>query len=118
MKIFADQDVYALTVRLLVSRGHDVVTAAQAGLARASDEAILRHAHEQGRVLLTRDRDFGSLVFIKRMPAGVLYLRIAPQTLDAVHRQLLHVLATYDGDVLRVSFTVVEAAMHRIRRNH
>ena len=116
MRILADQDIYAVTVRLLASRGHDVLTAAQANLARAGDEALLLHAHEQGRILLTRDRDFGSLVFVKRMAAGVLYLRVAPQTLDAVHRQLLHVLASYEEEMLRTSFTVIEAAMHRVRR--
>jgi len=38
MKFLLDQDVYALTTRFLRGLGHDVVTAAELGLARASDE--------------------------------------------------------------------------------
>jgi len=68
MKFLADQDVYANTVRLLSRLGHDVVTAGQLRLAQAQDTELLRVAHEQGRILVTRDRDFGALARIP-MPA-------------------------------------------------
>jgi predicted nuclease of predicted toxin-antitoxin system len=41
MKFLTDQDVYAATVRFLISLGHDVVTAAQLGLSQAEDEDVL-----------------------------------------------------------------------------
>lgn len=61
MKFLADQDVYASTVRFVSGLGHDVVTAGQLGLAQAEDSELLRIAHEQGRIFLTRDRNFGAL---------------------------------------------------------
>ena len=64
MKFLADQDVYASTGRFLSGLGHDVVPAGQLGLAQAEDTALLRVAHEQGRIFVTRDRDFGALVFV------------------------------------------------------
>jgi len=54
MEFLADQDVYAETVRFLSGLGHDVVTAEQLGLAQAEDTELLRVAHEQGRLFVTR----------------------------------------------------------------
>ena len=63
MRLLIDQDVYAVTIRFLMELGHDVLPVAQLGLARAEDEQLLRLAKDQTRVFVTRDRDFGNLVF-------------------------------------------------------
>jgi predicted nuclease of predicted toxin-antitoxin system len=116
MKFLLDQDVYAVTARFLNHLGHDVVPVVQIGLSQAEDEEILRVAQEQGRVLVTRDRDFGNLVFVQALGAGVLYLRILPSTRSAVHTELERVLNTYTEEELTRAFVVVEAGGHRIRR--
>jgi predicted nuclease of predicted toxin-antitoxin system len=67
MKFLLDQDVYAVTERFLSNLGHDVVPVARIGLSRADDEEILQVAQEQGRILVTRDRDFGNLVFVQAL---------------------------------------------------
>jgi len=59
MKFLLDQDVYAVTARFLSDLGHDVVPVAQVGLSQADDQDLLRMAQEQGRIFVTRDRDFG-----------------------------------------------------------
>ncbi len=64
MRFLTDQDVYAITIRFLSGLGHDVVTAGQLGLAQADDLELLRMAQDQGRMFVTRDRDFGGLVFV------------------------------------------------------
>lgn len=116
MKFLADQDVYAGTIRFVSGAGHDVVSAAQLNLARAKDSELLRIAHEQGRIFITRDRDFGGLVFVEGQGPGVVYLRILPSTQIAVHAELERVLARYSEQELRSSFVVVEPGRHRIRR--
>src|SRR5437660_1031112 len=73
MKFLADQDVYASTVRFLSGLAHAVVTAGQLGLAKAEDTELLRVAHEQSRIFVTRDRDFGGLVFVQGSGPGVIY---------------------------------------------
>ena len=80
MKFLADQDVYAITTAFQSGLGHDVVGAAQLGLAQAEDAELLRAAREQGRIFATRDRDFGALVFVHGSGPGVIYLRILPLT--------------------------------------
>jgi predicted nuclease of predicted toxin-antitoxin system len=88
MRFLADQDVYARTIAFLSGLGHDVVPVAQLGLARAEDAELLRAAHAQGRICVTRDRDFGALVFVEGRSSGVIYLRILPATQNAVHAEL------------------------------
>ncbi len=63
MRFLTDQDVYAGTVRFLSGLGHDVATAAQLGLAQVNDAVLLLAAQQQGRIFVTRDRDFGGLGF-------------------------------------------------------
>jgi len=116
MRLLLDQDVYAGTERFLIQAGHDVTPVVLLGLSRAGDEEILRAAQEQNRILVTRDRDFGNLVFVKALGSGVLYLRILPRTLNAVHSQLETVLNTYSAAELARAFVVVGPGGHRIRR--
>ena len=116
MKFLLDQDVYAVTARFLVVSGHDVVLASEIGMSAASDEELLKKAQEQERIFITRDRDFGHLVFVKSFGAGVLYLRVLPSNLNGVHAELERVLQTYSEDELRKAFVVVEPAVHRFRK--
>jgi predicted nuclease of predicted toxin-antitoxin system len=116
MKLLLDQDVYAATARFLLELGHDVVPVATIGLSQAPDQEILRVAQEQNRILVTRDRDFGNLVFVKNLGAGVIYLRIMPSTLSVVHAELERVLNLHTEQELARAFVVVESGGHRIRR--
>jgi predicted nuclease of predicted toxin-antitoxin system len=116
MKFLLDQDVYASTARFLSDLGHDVVPVARIGLSQADDEELLRVAQEQSRILVTRDRDFGNLVFVQALGAGVIYLRMLPSTQNAVHNELERVLSTHATEELARAFVVVEPDGHRIRR--
>jgi len=116
MKFLLDQDVYFGTVRFLISLGHDVVSVAQLGRSRASDTELLRLAHEQGRIFVTRDRDYGGLVFLLEMGAGVLYLRLLPSNQELVHQELGRVLREHTENELMQAFVVVEPGRHRFRK--
>lgn len=115
MNFLADQDVYAATIRFLAGMGHDIVPAAQLGLAQAEDVELLRTAHEKDQILLTRDRDFGAVVFLQGNGPGVIYLRILPSTQNAVHAEIERVLTLYNDKELLRSFVVIEPGRHRIR---
>lgn len=116
MRFLLDQDVFALTARFLVDAGHDVVLVAQIGLSQASDEEILKTAQKQQRILVTRDRDYGNLVFVRAIGAGVIYLRVLPSTTNAVHTELARILQTYSEVELTGAFVVVEPDGHRLRK--
>jgi len=116
LKFLLDQDIYAGTLRFVEGLGHDVVPVSQRGLSQAEDETLLRLAQEQGRIFVTRDRDFGNLVFVKVIETGVLYLRMTPATQSKVLDELERVLSTYSEKELLKSFVVVEADGHRMRK--
>ncbi|MBI4690313.1 MAG: DUF5615 family PIN-like protein [Nitrospirae bacterium] len=82
MKLLLDQDVYTVTERFLRDIGHDVVTAKEIGCSQSADSDLIVKAQEQGRILVTRDRDFGNLVFVKGLNAGIIYLRVLHSTLS------------------------------------
>ncbi len=116
MKFLLDHDVYKATGQYLSRLGHDVVHVAQLGLSRASDEELLEVAQQRGRLFVTRDRDFGRLVFLMGLSSGVLYLRMLPSTQSFVHNELKGVLRVYDEEELSRAFVVIEPGGHRIRR--
>lgn len=116
MRFLLDQDVWAVTARLLHDAGHDVVTVASIGLAKANDADLLTTARDQSRIFVTRDRDFGELVFIQEFGAGVIYLRMLSSTQNAVHQELIRVLQEHSEEELTKAFVVVEPGRHRFRK--
>jgi len=77
MKLLADAHISRAMIAFLQSLGHDVVHVATIA-PRMSDSTILRLAATEGRVVLTSDRDFGELCFLRLIPsAGVVLLRLS-----------------------------------------
>ncbi len=116
MRFLLDQDVWATTARVLRDVGHDVVTVASVGLAEADDADLLTTARDQNRIFVTRDRDFGGLVFVQDFGAVVIYLRMLPSTQNAVHQELVRVLQEHSEEELMKAFVVVEPGRHRFRK--
>ena len=116
MKFLLDQDVYAATQRFLSNLGHDVLPVAQIGLAQGEDAELLQKAQELERIFITRDRDFGGLVFVQGLGAGVIYLRMLPSSQKEVHKELQRILDSYSENDLKAAFIVVEPARHRFRK--
>ena len=48
--------------------------------------------------------------------AGLLYLRMLPSTIQAVHTELGWVFELYSEDELKGVFIVIEPGCHRVRR--
>ncbi len=52
---------------MLTEGGHDVLSVLDVNQ-RATDEEIMALAMEERRILITEDKDFGELVFVRRLP--------------------------------------------------
>lgn len=76
MNLLADENIPPPVVEWLREEGHDVLAVRE--FARGSqDPHVLSFAAASRRVLLTRDRDFGELVYRRYLPAaGIVLLRI------------------------------------------
>jgi predicted nuclease of predicted toxin-antitoxin system len=72
----ADECVDAPLVADLRGAGHDVSYIAEAAPSE-TDSEIVDWAYREGRILLTEDKDFGELAFLRRRPVpGIVLLRI------------------------------------------
>ena len=80
---------------------------------------MLQYAFDNNRILLTRDKDFGALVFVThRRSSGVILLRLEPGTVEVVHQELEKFLSLHKEMDLTDRFVVVEPSRHRIRTIH
>lgn len=116
MNIFADECVYKVTVALLRSWGHDVLTAQDVELAGRPDEEILAYAIKHERVLITIDMDFSNIRhYPPKSHKGIIVAKIRPRNADAVHRVLKHLLNNIEPDRLSKSLVIVDQNKYRIR---
>ncbi len=73
MRVLTDHDVYKITVDFLMLHRHDVVTVKELGIHKATDTEVLEKAKNVDRLFITRDKDFGMLVFLKEECVQVLF---------------------------------------------
>jgi predicted nuclease of predicted toxin-antitoxin system len=117
VRFLVDQDVWKVTLDMLRAWEHDVISAREIGMARSSDQELLLRATKEKRLLITRDKGFGSLTFLGDFKAsGVILLRIKPENQEEVHAELRKVLEAHDERELQKSFCTIEPGRHRIRQ--
>lgn len=91
--------------------GHDVLSAND-GYSGVSDEALLALAHREARVLVTEDKDFGELVFLRRLPHPCIVRLVG---LNAVEKaDAMQNLVDRHGAAMREG-TIVVVSARRVR---
>jgi len=114
LKFLADECCDAGLVVSLRAAGHDVayVTDQNAG---ASDDEVLLRAYNEGRVLLTEDKDFGELAYRLRKPsAGIVLIRIDVKNRHIKWPRLKSLIENYE-ERLPGHFVVIHANKYRFR---
>ncbi len=114
MRFLLDASADFRLFAFLTDLGHDVATIAKDHPQNLSDADVLAVAVAEQRILITNDRDFGELIFRRRLPhAGVIYFRLERTDLDTKIVGLQRVLTDY-ADKLSGFVTVAEGGI-RIR---
>ena len=62
MRFLLDNNLSPKLAEPLRTAGHDVIHVRDIGLQRATDEAVIDAARTEGRVLVSADTDFGTLL--------------------------------------------------------
>jgi predicted nuclease of predicted toxin-antitoxin system len=114
LKFLADECCDTGLVASLRSDGHDVLYVLEKK-AGATDHEVLQDAYNEGRILLTEDKDFGELVYRLRKPSkGIILIRI-----DVKERHLkwerLKKLIDHYADRLPGNFAVIDVQKFRFR---
>ena len=113
MKVLLDSCVSGMLSAPLVDAGHDVVWTGD-WEEDPGDEEILAYAHEEKRVLVTLDKDFGTLAVLYGQPhAGILRLvNLSTREQGAV---CLQVLAKHEEELQSGAIVTAERSRLRIR---
>ena len=99
----------------LARLGHDVVSALEYD-PRASDEALLSWATSEERVLITEDKDFGELVFVRRLPHPCI-IRFVEMTVAEKVSAMENLLEREEDAMRQGTIIVVTKSRVRIRHN-
>ena len=79
MYFLVNENIPLDSVKILRKSSHDVLSIMEK-FPGISDEQVMQIAHNEKRIIVTFDRDYGELIFRKQLPLplGVLYLRFSP----------------------------------------
>lgn len=114
MEIIADESCDHVIVRALRDRGVDIVSVSELAPG-SSDRAVLTLAASMRRALLTEDKDFGELVFLRREYAlGVILVRGFSPALRASAVDAISRLCALHSAGLDSKFVVVQPGHIRI----
>lgn len=113
MKVLLDSCVWGGVRKALSDAGHDVVWAGD-WTTDPGDEEILHRAHQETRVLVTLDKDFGELAIVRGLPHSGLVRLVNLSTTDQA-RISIAVLAKYGRELGAGAIITVEAARVRVR---
>ena len=115
MRFLADESVEAPLVEQLRGDGFDVEYVAERNRV-AEDAIVLQLAADSRRILVTNDKDFAELTFLRRQVSeGIVLLRL-PRLRSAAKAERLHEVLRDVGERLRGAMTVVAEDVVRCRR--
>ncbi len=113
MKVLLDTCVWGGAVANLRQAGHDVNWSGDWS-EDPGDEEILAHAHSEGRVLVTLDKDFGELAVVHEQPhSGI--IRLVGFAARAQGPICVAALGKYEQDLGEGALITVEPNKVRVR---
>lgn len=114
MRFLLDESADYPLAAFLQQHGHDVTAIAHEYPHALSDLEVLTIAYEEQRILITNDRNFGELLFRRRLPhAGVILFRLGDEDLQTKQAWLLYILRHHSQDLH--NFIIVTPQKIRIR---
>jgi predicted nuclease of predicted toxin-antitoxin system len=110
MKFLVDNALSPIIAEELRKAGHDAVHVRNYGLQAAKDEEIFRVALQEGRIILSADTDFGTLLARWQMnhPSVILFRKGVERRPDLQIQLLLDHLAQIEADLMAGSIVVFE----------
>ncbi|MFC1713704.1 DUF5615 family PIN-like protein [Candidatus Poribacteria bacterium] len=117
LKFLIDANMPRLVGRSLIAQGYDVVDIRDIEKPGIDDDSIFGIAQQAGRVILTRDQDFGNvLLYLPSSHLGIIVLRTRAQPSELIRDLLIDFLAEISEDEVCGSLIVLEKHRYRIRR--
>lgn len=117
MKWLVDNALSPGVADLLTAAGHDAVHGRALALHAASDEIVFQAAVDQGRILISADTDFGTMLTLRKAtrPSVVLFRHGAPRKPADQAALLLANLAAVSADLTAGAIVVFHHDRIRVR---
>lgn len=117
MKFLVDECVGSTVALWLKSKGYDVVSVCDE-CPGITDNQVLKKSLDEGRILITSDKDFGEMVFKKKLEhCGIVLLRLSQENPQNKIKVIDQILNKY-SDSLWHNFVVVgETSIRIIQRS-
>lgn len=117
MRFLADMGVSMRVMAWLRAAGHDALHLREQGLLRLPNGQIFAKAHQEQRVVLTFDLDFGEILAASAgQIVSVALFRLRNTRTDHVIARLQHVLSESSHELERGAIVLVEDGRHRVRK--
>ncbi len=115
MRFLADESCDFVVVSALRAAEHNVTAVSDVNPG-AEDDVVMALAASESRVLLTEDKDFGRLAYVRgQATSGVLLIRYPAKARSALGQAVVNVV-TELGDRVAGAFVVVEPGRARLSR--
>ena len=115
IKIVLDSCIWAGTKYFLMDAGFDVVWVGDF-LKDPGDEAIIRLAFKENRILITLDKDFGELAIFRNEPhSGI--VRVVDHSVVELGEVSKRMLEKYKNELLQGAIITVDKKKIRVRMN-
>jgi len=114
MRLLMNKNIPMASIKLLRKNNDDICSVLES-FPGVSDKAVMQYAHNEKRVIVTFDSDYGELVFRHKLPLplGVLYLRFIPLTPDEPAEYIINLINK--GVELEGKFTTADKNQIRQR---
>ena len=118
MRLLIDNALSPTLASELTAAGFDAVHVRALGIQHATDDVIFDRAAADGRVIISADTDFGTLLALRssRGPSVVLWRRSEPRRPEPQARMLVDVLRRTAIDLEHGAIVVIQASRVRVRR--
>lgn len=117
MKFLIDNALSSIIALRLRSAGYDAVHVRDYGMQSAPDDEVFARAGEEGRIIVSADTDFATLLALtgKRMPSVILFRQAATRHPERQAATLLANLPAIAAPLQSGSIIVIDGVRIRVR---
>lgn len=118
MKFLIDNALSPELAKLLLAATYDAVHVRERNLEKAKDEEIFEAAAAEGRIIVSADTDFGTILTFRRqrLPSVIIFRHPSPRRPVMQARLLLENLASFSEDLTQGAIVVLRQDRIRVRR--